>query len=67
MAVEIKEGMAVRCLNCGKPIKVAGGESLITGDRTEYIFCPNCKKAYGVHIYRMFGENAKEGDGKCLS
>lgn len=56
---EIKQGMKLKCLNCGNPILVSD-ETLKMDSRAEYIGCPNCKIAYDVHAYHRYGEEVKQ-------
>jgi DNA-directed RNA polymerase subunit RPC12/RpoP len=60
MLSEISIGMTVKCLRCGKPIKLTdktlGFDELLA----EYIKCPNCLGKIDVIYYHFHGELVDE-------
>ena len=55
MIPEIKQGMKIKCLKCGKAIKLT--EKTFQLDcLAEYIICPHCGVVYDVQVYHKYGE-----------
>lgn len=55
---EIKQGMKLKCLNCGNSILVSD-ETFKMDLVAEYIECPHCKVAYDVQAYHEYSEEIK--------
>ena len=51
----IKKGDTLKCLMCGKPIKLDSNTFVIDPDG-EYIGCPHCDAWYDVQSYHAIGE-----------
>lgn len=58
MLAEIKRGMTLKCLKCGKPILLSD-ETLSMDWQSEYIKCPHCESIYDVQAYHVHGEEIK--------
>lgn len=52
---EIKQGMKLKCLNCGKPVLISD-ETFKMDAICEYIECPSCTSSYNVQAYHIYGE-----------
>lgn len=44
---EIKTGMIIKCLRCGKPIEIKENTIKKSWDY-DFIYCPSCGKAFNV-------------------
>lgn len=61
MLSEIYAGMTLKCLKCGKPIKLTS-ETFKFNWEAEYVICPHCKATYDVQAYHRYGEVLKESE-----
>ena len=55
MLSEMKQGMTVKCLNCGKPIKLTNDTFKRSWDCV-FVYCPSCGRAFDVQAYHAKGE-----------
>jgi DNA-directed RNA polymerase subunit RPC12/RpoP len=59
MLLKISIGMTVKCLHCGKPIKLTD-KTLGFDAYSEYIECPSCLNKIDVQHYHFHGELVDE-------
>ena len=54
MLATIKKGMIIKCLSCGKPIKLNDDTMTFDFD-AEYIICPHCECKKDIQEYHVYG------------
>jgi DNA-directed RNA polymerase subunit RPC12/RpoP len=61
MLIKISVGDSLKCLNCGKEIKLVKVRS---DSEAEYIDCPHCNRSWDIHVYHLHGEKYQSAQGE---